>query len=322
MPVTNTSKARAIISAERVNKWFATVQAVRDLSFTIERGEIFALLGPNGAGKTTLVRMLVGIIKPDSGAIRFHDEAGGGGGADGAAPAALNLGYLPEERGLYSDQPVLRTLEYFGILYGMSRSEARGAATSWLERFELADRSREKLEVLSKGNQQKVQFISAVLHQPRLVILDEPFSGLDPLNQELFLEIMDELRRQGTTVLLSAHQMNLVEQVADHILLIDKGCEVLAGTMAEIRARAASRDKIIFNLEGEHDLASLARHPAVRKLERTPGGEVVAWLRPDARLGEVLAAISADLPLVAVNSARVSLHEIFIDTLGRRGDAS
>ncbi|MFH1573825.1 MAG: ATP-binding cassette domain-containing protein [Acidobacteriota bacterium] len=315
------SEDRVLISAERLNKRFATVQAVRDLSFTIARGEIFALLGPNGAGKTTLVRMLVGILKPDSGTIRFGDEADAGSGDGSSPPASLKLGYLPEERGLYADQPVLRTLEYFGVLYGMSRPEARDTSAAWLDRFGLADRSGEKLEALSKGNQQKVQFISAVLHRPRLAILDEPFSGLDPLNQELFLEIIGELSRQGTTIVLSAHQMNLVEQVADHILLIDQGSEVLRGTMAEIRARAASRDKIIFSLEGEHDLASLADHPALRKLERKPGGEVVAWLRPDARLADAVAAISAELPLASINSARVSLHEIFIDSVGRRGGA-
>jgi len=201
----------------------------------------------------------------------------------------------------------------------MSRSAAGEAAAAWLERFDLSERGGEKLEVLSKGNQQKVQFISAVLHRPRPAILDEPFSGLDPLNQELFLSIIDELRRDGTTILLSAHQMNLVEQVADHILLIDKGREILSGTMADIRAQATSHDKIIFGLDGEPDLATLTGHPALRKVERTPSGEVVAWLQPDARLADLIATLGTDLPVTSINSAKVSLHEIFIDTVGRSG---
>ncbi|UCH82584.1 MAG: ATP-binding cassette domain-containing protein [Candidatus Latescibacterota bacterium] len=312
------SGADAIISVDGVSKQFATVCAVDDLSFRIKRGKIFALLGPNGAGKTTLVRMLVGVNKPDSGVISFYDDNGVSFGLENRARSGLTFGYLPEERGLYSDQPVLRTLVYFGVLYGMSRPKASEAAAGWLKRFDLAERAGEKLEALSKGNQQKIQFVSAVLHRPRLVILDEPFSGLDPLNQELFLDIIGELRSEGTTVLLSAHQMNLVEQIADHILVIDQGREILSGTMADIRAQAASRDKIIFSMEDNRNATALEAHPTIRKVEKMPGGEVIAWLEPDAKLADVIEVIAADFHVTSINSARVSLHEIFVDTVGRK----
>ncbi len=300
------------VTLDHVSKQYATVTAVDDLSFAIEPGEIYALLGPNGAGKTTLVRMLVGILQPDSGTVGFA------AGLD----RRLHVGYLPEERGLYPDQPILRTLEYFGTLYRMPAKEAREAALAWLERLDLADRAQEKLDALSKGNQQKVQFVSAVLHRPRLLILDEPFSGLDPLNQELFLDLIEELRREGATILLSAHQMNLVEAIADRILVIDHGRPALHGTMAEIRARAASREKIICRVPDDCDVSAVPLPDGIRHLETLPGGEVAAWLAPDAALPEALAALAAALPIIAVNSAQVSLHEIFVETVGRREEVT
>ena len=300
----------SFVSVEGVGKRFASVHAVRDLSFRIEKGEIFALLGPNGAGKTTMVRMLVGIMKPDSGVILHSGRTG----------RIHDLGYLPEERGLYNDQKILRIVEYFGRLYGMSAPDARREAAVWLERLGLSDRAQHKLETLSKGNQQKVQFITAVLHRPSLIILDEPFTGLDPLNQELFLDLIQDLRRAGGTVLLSSHQMNLVEQIADQILVIDRGRSALQGTMAEIRARARSREKIICSLAEGAAPAAFAGHPSVRAVEPLPSGEFAVWLTPEAPLTEALAALCAALPVTAVNSARVSLHEIFVQSVGRSGD--
>jgi ABC-2 type transport system ATP-binding protein len=204
------------------------VTAVDDVSLELRPGEIFALLGPNGAGKTTLLRMLLGLLRPDTGEIRY--------GGNGALPPT-QVGYLPEDRGLYPDVPVLRTLVYFGRLRGMSRPAAGQAAERWLDRLELHDRRNEPLKALSKGNQQKVQFISAVLHGPRLAVLDEPFSGLDPLNQDVFLSLFRELRAEGTTILLSAHQMQLVERVVDRLMVLNRGRAVMHGTLDEIRAR-------------------------------------------------------------------------------------
>ena len=220
--------ATPLVSLRTVRKQFATVTAVDDITLDIPAGGVFALLGPNGAGKTTLLRMLLGLILPDAGSITWH-------GANGA-PDPRTIGYLPEDRGLYPDVEVLRTLVYFGTLRGMSRVAAQASAEGWLERLELADRAREPLKSLSKGNQQKVQFISAVLHRPRLTILDEPFSGLDPLNQDLLLLLIRELARDGATVLLSAHQLQLVERVADGLVVVNRGQVVLRGTVDQVRS--------------------------------------------------------------------------------------
>ena len=220
------------LDVRSVRKRFASVQAVSDLTLTVRPGEIFALLGPNGAGKSTLLRMLVGITRPDEGSVRWPSL-----GVDRLPPAAL--GYLPEDRGLYQDMPLVAVLTYFGSLRGLAPAAAQRAAEHWLDRLELLPRAKEKVGTLSKGNQQKVQFAAAVLHRPACAILDEPFSGLDPLNQELFLRLVTELRDQGTTVILSAHQMSLVERLADHVFIMHHGREVLSGTLPEIRARFA-----------------------------------------------------------------------------------
>lgn len=219
---------------DRVEKRYATVQAVAGISLDVHSGEMVALLGPNGAGKTTLIRMLVGITRPDAGRILWD-------GAASALPAAA-LGYLPEDRGLYQDVPVRSTLAYFARLRGVPRAEAERQAEAWLERFELRDRGGERLSALSKGNQQKVQFAAAVLHRPRFAILDEPFSGLDPINQELFLALVRELRDQGTTILFSAHQMSLVERLADRVFVVHRGRELLHGTTAELVSGGSLHD--------------------------------------------------------------------------------
>ncbi len=232
----------SVLQVESAEKQFQTVKAVDGLSFEVRAGEIFALLGPNGAGKTTMVRMLNRIIRPDRGTIRWDLGEGDGW------PASAKLGYLPEERGLYKDVPALRSLIYFGVLRGMERREAQSEALRWLERMGLGDRATEKIDAFSKGNQQKIQFIAAVLHRPSFVILDEPFSGLDPVNQDVFLQILRELRDQGTTVVLSAHQMQLVERLADRILLINRGRTVLQGSLEEIRGHADFGSKLALKI--------------------------------------------------------------------------
>lgn len=219
------------LSVDQISKKYKTTQAVDRLSFQVERGTIFALLGPNGAGKSTSVRMLLGLIRPDSGTIRFQ------GLADDQRPPAASVGYLPEERGLYLDRSVLDNLIYLGQLRGMEKHAAQDKASGWLQRFDLLERQKERVDALSKGNQQKVQLIAAILHDPVVAILDEPFSGLDPINQEKMLEILRELKARGTTILLSAHQMALVERLADDLLLMSHGRSVLQGTVEEILAQ-------------------------------------------------------------------------------------
>jgi ABC-2 type transport system ATP-binding protein len=222
-----------VLRVDGVTKRYRGVTAVDGLSFTVERQQIMALLGPNGAGKTTTVRMIQGIVPPDEGRVTLDIP-----GATGAPRPGL--GYLPEDRGLYKDQPIERILRFFGRLRGLSKGEARDATQSWLERFELADRRRDKLDTLSKGNQQKVQFASAVLHRPAFAVLDEPFSGLDPVNQDAFLELLSELRDEGMTILLSAHQMELVERIADRVLLMARGREVLSGDLDALRGEGGT----------------------------------------------------------------------------------
>jgi len=224
-----------VVQVDAVTKRFGPRDAVQRLSFTVARGEVFALLGPNGAGKTTCVRMLVGIIRPDVGRIVVSVN----GHSTPSLPRATSA-YLPEDRGLYREIPVLRTLVYFGRLRGLSRRDAEGRALAWLDRMGLADRRDERIDSLSKGNQQRVQFIAAILHQPAIAVLDEPFTGLDPVSQEFFLDLVAELKRSGTTIVLSAHQMDLVERAADRVLLMNQGREILSGGITELHERLDS----------------------------------------------------------------------------------
>ena len=295
---------------QAIEKTFESVRAVDGLSFEVRRGEIFALLGPNGAGKTTTVRMLVGILQPDAGRIRFSDD-----GRETARLDAPRLGYLPEDRGLYPEVPLIKTLTYMGAIRGMDRRAARTAALGWLERLELAERKDEKLDALSKGNQQKVQFIAAVLHKPSFAILDEPFSGLDPLHQDLFLDILRELRDAGTTVILCAHQMQLVERVADRVLLMSRGREVLSGSIAEIKSQAAS-SRILLRLTGAPDGSGFADDPNVVRVERRDDGQLAVELRDGASLSAFLGNVARHYEIRAIRSEELSLHDVFVSRVG------
>ncbi len=299
-----------IVSVEGVTKRFGAVTAVDDVSLQVGAGEVFALLGPNGAGKSTLIRMLLGLQRPDAGRIVFR--------LDGvpAPPLPAQVGYLPEDRGLYPEIKVLPTRVYFGVLRGMERPAARAAAEGWLERMGLADRRGEPLKALSKGNQQKVQFISAVLHRPRFAVLDEPFSGLDPVNQDFFLELLREMRAGGMTVLLSAHQMHLVEQVADRVTVLSRGRPVLRGTLPEIRRRWAGETRLVLRLGTPADGAPLAADPAVLRVEASGPDELTLYLHPDAALNPVLAAAARTLDVREVRSAPVTLHEAYVRSVG------
>lgn len=219
----------SLVRVERVTKTFAGRRAVDDLSFEVAPGEVFSLLGPNGAGKTTTVRMLIGVIRPDEGRITVSLN----GTTTSTLPPALTA-YLPEDRGLYREIPVLRTLVYFGQLRGLEKGDATKRALDWLEKVNLLDRKDDRVDALSKGNQQRVQLIASIIHRPKLAILDEPFTGLDPLSQEFFLNLVRELRESDTTIILCAHQMDLVERVADRVLLMNKGREILSGRIDEL----------------------------------------------------------------------------------------
>jgi ABC-2 type transport system ATP-binding protein len=306
-----------ILTVRDVTKTYASVRAVAGVSFSVEASEIFALLGPNGAGKTSLVRMLLGILQPDSGAIEYRLD----GTIDPIWPDPSYLGYLPEDRGLYKDIPVLRTLVYFGVLRGMSRGDAKSAALEWLDRMGLAERANVKLDALSKGNQQKIQFISAVLHRPSFAVLDEPFSGLDPLNQEFFAKLIRGLRDEGMTVLLSAHQMQLVEKLADRVLLMNHGREVLSGTVDQMRRRTQATTRLGLHVRGKADPSVFDGHPAVVGVETNGNGTLTLLLREGALLSDVLVRAGTRMDVIEVHSERLTLHDIYVQALGGKDDA-
>ena len=217
-----------MLSIRRIDKNFDKLKAVSQISFKVQRGDIYGFLGPNGAGKTTTIRMIMGIIQPDSGLILLNDN-------DINSMGRKNLGYLPEDRGLYQKQKLQEILHYFGILRGMNKKDVIHKTGKWLERFNLESQGLRKVEELSKGNQQKIQFILALLHDPELIILDEPFTGLDPLNQLLMKEIIQEKQNEGNTIIFSTHQMEQVEKLCNNICLINNGKIVLEGDLNTIR---------------------------------------------------------------------------------------
>lgn len=237
------STVRAIGLAKR----FGEVHAVEDVSFSVEPGEIFGLLGPNGAGKTTTIRMMMDIFRPDAGSVEVF-----GGPLDLARKR--RIGYLPEERGLYKDQKLEPTLIYLATLKGMDERSARRQLSGWLERFDLSEHRQKKVQELSRGMQQKAQIIATLLHNPELIVIDEPFSGLDPVNTRLVKRILEEEREKGKSIVMSTHQMYQVEALCNRIVLIDKGVTVLYGTVGEIKRNFAGNAVL---LEGHGDFTHL-----------------------------------------------------------------
>ncbi len=302
-----------ILNVQSIVKQFQKQIAVDNLSFSVKRGEIFALLGPNGAGKTTTIRMLLGIIQPDSGVITFNLSQ-----SENSPISKNKLGYLPEDRGLYRDIPIIKSLTYMGVLRGMSRKEADLRGRSMLDQFELGDRVNDKLETLSKGNQQKVQFISAVLHQPEFAVLDEPFAGLDPINQESFLKMIGEMRKQGMTILLCAHQMELVERIADRVLLMNRGQQILFGTMAMIRECSSISNKIIIHVAPGTDVSELINSQYVQRWEHRGNGEYVLYIKRGAAPQSFLIQAASAVELIDIFTEKTSLHDIFIENVSRK----
>jgi ABC-2 type transport system ATP-binding protein len=232
-----------MIQLQSISKYFEEVTAVDHVSFRIEKGDIYGLLGPNGAGKTTAIRMLMGILEPDEGEIIWN-------GHTISRENRVNFGYLPEERGLYQKQKLKETLQYFGRLRGVSGKELNSEIDMWLERFDFSDSAGRKIEELSKGNQQKVQFILALLHKPDFIILDEPFTGLDPINQVLLKDIIQEKREEGVTFIFSTHQMEQVERLCTNICLINKGKILIEGPLSAVKEKHR-KNAVTVKYEGE-----------------------------------------------------------------------
>ncbi len=290
-----------MLHLENVSKSFTSVQAVDSLSFSVKSGEIFALLGPNGAGKTTTIRMIMGIIEPDSGSLVFES------GIDRS-----RLGYLPEERGLYQDVSIAETLLYLASLRSSDKAGIKARAKEWLNRFGLYDRRNDKLSTLSKGNQQKIQFIASVLHQPAFAVLDEPFSGFDPINQDIISGIIRELSDSGMTILLSAHQMQLIERIADRILLMNHGREHLSGTMSEIRAKTLSGRKWNVRFGTDVSESALLESPDIEHVELQEDGSWSVLCGHEADLNRVLAHLTTQGSILDITTSDITLHDIFI----------
>lgn len=293
---------------ESISKSFSTVKAVNNISFSVEQGDIFAFLGPNGAGKTTTLRILLDIIKADAGNIEWNLE-----GSSSHLPQASQIGYLPEERGLYLDIPILKSLIYLASIRGMDKTEARKSAMKWLERLGLANRAKEKLQVLSKGNQQKIQFVASILHKPSFVILDEPFSGLDPLNQEIFIEFIKEINKQGTTILLSAHQMHLVEKIAHKIFLINKGEELYNGSLTGIYETYGNRQIIELSYKSTLNENSLKNINGVKSIEILDNSSVKLTFEQNTVMKNILSELAKLDGIYYVSSHKPTLHDIFLN---------
>jgi ABC-2 type transport system ATP-binding protein len=290
-----------------IAKSFGDTHAVIDVSFAVERGEIFGLLGPNGSGKTTTLRVLLDVFKPDRGSVSIL-----GGPMDEAKKD--HIGYMPEERGLYQDIPLERCLVYLSTLKGVPAREAQKRLVGYLERFDLAQHKRKKVKELSKGMQQKAQIINTVLHNPELIIIDEPFTALDPINTQLVKDLMKDLQDQGTTIIMSTHQMHQVEELCDRILLIDEGHDVLYGDLEQIR-RQYSGHAVLVRLAGEL--------PAVPGIEQVLAHNNAAKLilAEGTSPQDVLRALMAqDATLERFEIAIPTLDEIFIRVV-EEGDA-
>jgi ABC-2 type transport system ATP-binding protein len=294
-----------MLRVTNLRKEFATVVAVDGVSLQVQRGELFGLLGPNGAGKTTAIRTVLNIIQPDSGEITIDGRS--------FVPEMWNIiGYLPEERGLYRKSKIINTILYFAALKGIAAKDARPLAQQWLERFELKDMAHRKVEELSKGNQQKVQLICSLIHHPQLLILDEPFSGLDPVNQILLKDILLDLRAHNIAIVFSTHQMEQVEKLCDNICLINKGREVLGGALAEIKKTYGTNS---VHLEYEGDGSFLKNIGFVKRADVYQNYAELE-LADIGKSNELLSMVNGKLAIRKFEIVEPSLNSIFINVVG------
>ena len=302
--------AAPAVIIQDASKRFGTVHAVQGMALEVARGSLTGFIGPNGAGKSTTIRMIMSIIRPDEGTLEVL-------GSD-AVRAKDRIGYLPEERGLYRRMRVGEFLRYMATLKGVPAAGLGRRVSDWLERVQLPEAARKRCQELSKGQQQKVQFIAAVIHDPELVILDEPFSGLDPVNARLLNRLIRELHAQGRTIVFSTHVMHQAEQLCDRIVLINKGRKILDDTMAGIRARFDPRTVQAEPVDGNPGCTGA--------LARVPGVERAAWL-PQRRAAELAVSRGADvqqvmrdalaaMPMRAVELRRTTLDDVFVELVG------
>jgi len=292
----------AAIAIENISKSFGATRAVRDLDLQVPTGSLCGFLGPNGAGKSTTIRMIMSIIYPDRGDIRVL-------GSD-ALHNKDRIGYLPEERGLYRKMKVAEYLEYIARLKGVNRREAKRRVREWLERINLPDVEKNKCEELSKGMQQKVQFLAAIVHEPGLIILDEPFSGLDPVNTQLLNDLIRELHDQGRTIIFSTHVLHQAEQLCERFFLINKGVKLLDATLAEIRTRFDPRTIVAEPLDGPADFEQV---PGVRRTTSLPhSAKIEIEVEEGVDRQDMMNQIVARFPLRSIELRRLTMDEVFV----------
>ncbi len=288
------------VELSHISKSFGSLKAVDDVSFDVEKGEIFGLLGPNGAGKTTAIRVLLDIFKPDNGTVSIL------GGAMTEAKKD-HIGYMPEERGMYQDIPLDRCLVYLGTLKGLSPTEMHNRLSGYLKRFDLESSRHKKVKELSKGMQQKAQLITTLIHEPDLVIIDEPFSGLDPINTQMVKDLLREQRDNGVTILMSTHQMHQVEELCDRIVLIDHGRTLLYGNLEDIRRQFSGHAVIV---RSPNDLPAL---PGVERIEQHNSSAHRLNLAPATNTQDVLRMlVERGIQVDQFEIAAPTLDEIFI----------
>jgi ABC-2 type transport system ATP-binding protein len=296
-----------MLRIEGLTKRFGEIQALDGVNLTIRPGEVFGFLGANGAGKTTTMRIVLGFLRPDDGTVTWQDQ-------DARTWPRRTWGYMPEERGLYPRMPVLDQLVYFASLYGISRSRARKDALGWLERFRIAEYAGRKADSLSKGNQQKVQYIATILHDPDVLLMDEPFVGLDPVNVALLKAAFLEMRDRGKTIVFSTHQLEQAEELCDSVAIIDHGRIVTAGSTREVK-RSTGHQVIRVATGGDGDASWLSALPHVQvirpgrdftELRVEAGADPQAVLRAAIARGEVLRFEVGD----------PSLEEVFVERVG------
>ena len=298
-----------VVELAGVTKTYESKVAVRNLNLSIEAGQMFGLLGPNGAGKTSSIRMMMGITLPDSGRINLFEKPFDRKNLD-------RVGYLPEERGLYKKMKVLDQLIFFGQLHGVAAEDATKRAHDWASRMEISDSLDRKTQELSKGMQQKVQFIATLLHDPGLVIMDEPFSGLDPVNTTLLQDALLNLKSRGKAILFSTHRMDQVEKLCDSICLINNGEAVLSGKMREIKSRY-ERNRVIVEFEGSADFLKSAEIAEANNYS----GHAEIRLKEHGNAQKLLHEAAAVATIYRFELAEPSLEEIFIQTVGGKADA-
>lgn len=295
------------LEVRNLSKSFGNLKAVDDVSFAVPEGSVFGLIGRNGAGKTTTIRMMMNIYLPDSGEVILQ-------GSKVGQDFKNQVGYLPEERGLYKKMKVLETILFFAELKGKSGKAVENQALDYLKRFQLLDRKNSKLEDLSKGNQQKIQFVSTIIHDPEFIILDEPFSGLDPININLLKDIILDFKKRGKVIIFSTHLMDFAEKLCDHIAMIDKGKLIITGSLKDIKSKFGQNN---ISLSYSGDISFLHNNPLIQKIENFGSTVGIRVKDPDCTNELLKLLIENGVNVKKFDANEISLQEIFIELAGR-----